>query len=244
MTDAPRRNALSFEMMTALRDAFVEVGATDTYVVVLAAEGPVFSAGHNLKDMVDITTEDSQALFTLAGELMTTMQSIPQPVIAKIQGVAAAGGLQLAVSCDLAVSVDTATFSLPGIKFGIFCHTPGVAVARTIGMKRVLELLLTGDAIDAAKAEAWGLINHAVPADELDATVTDLATRISQAGPAFGRTVGKRIFYRQIELDVAQAYDLTAGVLAEMAVGADAQEGVRSFVEKRKPVFTSTPQGV
>lgn len=243
LADPDTRNALSSDMMRELRDAFRAVGETESLVVVLAAEGRVFSAGHNLKEFIDIELDDAQEIFSLVAELMTTIQSIPQIVIAKVQGVAAAGGAQLAASCDLVVAAETATFSLPGVKVGIFCHTPNVAMTRNIGMKRAMELAMTGDAISAKKAEDWGLINYAVPAEDLDAKVAQLATAVATSGPAFARAVGKKIFYQQYDLTQAQAYELGARVLASVTVGRDAQEGVKSFAEKRAPNFVSTPLG-
>lgn len=243
LSDPDTRNALSSAMMRELRDTFLAVGATESLVVILAAEGRVFSAGHNLKEFREIELDDAQEIFSLVAELMTTIQSIPQIVIAKVQGVAAAGGAQLAASCDLIVASEAAKFSLPGVKVGIFCHTPNVAITRNIGMKRAMELAMTGNAIDAKKAEDWGLINYAVPAEEVDAKVAELAEAIISAGPAYARAVGKQIFYQQYELSQAQAYELSARVLAGVAVGRDAQEGVKAFAEKRAPQFVSTPLG-
>ena len=243
LSDPATRNSLSSAMMTELRDAFRTVGATETSVVILTAEGKVFSAGHNLKELQGIGLDDAQELFALVAELMTTIQSIPQIVIAKVQGIAAAGGCQLAVSCDLVVAANEVKFSLPGVKVGVFCHTPNVAVSRNIGMKRAMELAMTGDAISAQKAEDWGLINYAVSADELDAKTLELANAVINAGPVYARAVGKAVFYQQCELTQAQAYELGGRVLAATVVGRDAQEGVTSFAEKRAPEFISTSLG-
>lgn len=235
-----KRNALSLEVMTDLRAALRAAGESDTLAVVLAAEGPVFSAGHNFADMAGADLRKARELFELCTDLMTTIQSIPQPVIAKVHALATAAGCQLVASCDLAIAADTAGFAIPGGKAGLFCHTPLVAVARSMGRKRALELALTGDVIDAATAADWGLINHAVPADELDAAVADLVARVTR-GSAWSRSLGKATFYAQIDRDQASAYDLAVGVMASAALTDDAQEGIAAFLGKRPAAYTSRP---
>jgi len=235
-----KRNALSAEVMTDLLAAFEAAGKSESLAVVLAAEGPVFSAGHNFGDLAGADLAASRALFLLCTRLMETIQAIPQPVIAKVHALATAAGCQLVATCDLAVAADTAGFALPGGKGGLFCHTPLVAVARSIGRKRALELALTGDVIDAATAADWGLINRAVPAAQLDAAVADLVARVTR-GSAQGRAIGKRTFYDQIGLAQRPAYDLAIEVMSESALTEDAQEGIRAFLDKRPAAYTSLP---
>ncbi len=189
--------------MADLTEALREVGRSDALAVVLAAEGPVFSAGHNFGDMRGVDLREARDVFLQCTEMMTTIQQIPQPVIAKVHALATAAGCQLVASCDLAVAADTAGFAIPGGKGGLFCHTPLVAVSRNVGRKRALEMALSGDVIDAATAADWGLINHAVPADELDEAVATLVARVTR-GSAWSRTLGKRTFYAQVDLDQAQ----------------------------------------
>jgi enoyl-CoA hydratase/carnithine racemase len=164
-----KRNALSMTVMLELTEALRHVGSSDAHGVILAANGPVFSAGHNFADMAGTTLDDARQLFAVCTAMMDAVQSMPQPVVAKVHALATAAGCQLVATCDLAVAADTAGFAIPGGKGGLFCHTPLVAVARNIGRKRALEMALTGDTIDAATAADWGLINRVVPADELDA---------------------------------------------------------------------------
>lgn len=240
MTDPDHRNALSIAMMTALRDAIGEAGASDAQVIVLAGEGKAFSAGHDLKEMRGIDEGRAATLFRLVAELMEIIREVPQAVIAKVGGMAAAGGAQLAAACDLAIAAEDAKFALPGIKVGLFCHTPNVEISRNIAPKRAFELAVTGDPITAVEAAEWGLINRAVPTAELDDAVADLAARICAAGPAYSRAVGKRVFYQQLGIDRGQAYGLTTEILTELVPGREAQEGVTSFAEKRTPQFKST----
>ncbi|MDR2619510.1 MAG: enoyl-CoA hydratase/isomerase family protein [Propionibacteriaceae bacterium] len=236
-----KRNALSEAMMLEITAALWEVGASDALVVVLAANGPAFSAGHNLADLVGITLPQARKLFGVCVAMIETLQRIPQPVIAKVHAVAAAGGCQLVASCDLAVAAESASFSIPGIKRGLFCHTPLVAVSRNVGAKRALEMAFTGDAVSAKTAAEWGLINYAVPDAELDSAVATLAHRIIDDGSPYARGMGKKLFYDQIGVTQASAYDLAAEVVALNAVLPDAQEGFASFVEKRKPVYRMLP---
>lgn len=235
-----KRNALSFDVMTEVRDALWEAGSSDTLAVVLAAEGKVFSAGHNFGDMAGADLASTRALFERCVEMMDAVQQIPQPVIAKVHALATAAGCQLVATCDLAIAAQSAGFALPGGKGGLFCTTPLVAVGRNIGRKRALELALTGDPIDAETAADWGLINRAVPDAELDDAVTDLVARVTR-GSAYGRSMGKRAFYAQIGLDQPQAYAVALESMAAGATTADAQEGFAAFLEKRHPEFTSRP---
>jgi enoyl-CoA hydratase/carnithine racemase len=232
-----KRNALALDVMVALTDALAAVGDSDALGVVLAANGPVFSAGHNFGDMAGASLEDAQHLFEVCTEMMNTVQSIPQVVIARVHALATAAGCQLVASCDLAVAVESAAFAIPGGKGGLFCHTPLVAVSRNIGRKRALEMALTGDPIDAATAAEWGLINRAVPDDDLDDAVADLMRRATR-GSALSKALGKRTFYAQVGLDQAAAYRVAVEAMASAAMIDDAQEGFRAFLDKRHPEFT------
>jgi len=229
-----KRNALSHALMT---DLIAALKGVDGQVVVLEGAGPCFSAGHDLSEMTGKTMAFYLELFTVCTELMETLQSIPQPVIAKVHGIATAAGCQLVAACDLAVAEEGARFATPGVKIGLFCSTPMVEVSRAVGRKRALEMLLTGSPIDAPTAADWGLINRAVPAEGLDEAVNDLAVKIAAASPLVVG-MGKQAFHRQIELDKRQAYDLTKVVMSMNAMAGDAQEGICAFLEKRSPTWT------
>jgi len=231
-----KRNALALDVMKELTGAFEEVGATDALGVILAANGPVFSAGHNFADMKGAALTDARALFQVCTDMMNTVQAIPQPVVAKVHALATAAGCQLVATCDLAVAAEEASFAIPGGKGGLFCHTPLVAVARNIGRKRALEMALTGDPIDAQTAADWGLINKVVPADRLDEETWDLITRATR-GSAESKGLGKHGFYAQVDLDQNKAYAFATELMAAAAVTPDAQEGITSFLEKRKPSY-------
>lgn len=235
-----KRNALALDVMTELIQVFRDVAASPAVGVILAANGPVFSAGHNFADMVDATVERTRDLFTVCTVMMNTVQAMPQPVVAKVHALATAAGCQLVATCDLAVAADTATFAIPGGKGGLFCHTPLVAVARNIGRKRALEMALTGDPIDAATATDWGLINKAVQANDLDAVTLDLIRRATR-GSILSKAMGKQGFYGQIGLPQDQAYDFATELMATAAVTDDAQEGIASFLGKRHANFTQRP---
>ena len=237
---ADKRNALAMDVMLELTEAFRHVGSTDALGVILAANGPVFSAGHNFADMAGATLDEARRLFTVCTTMMDSVQSIPQPVVAKVHALATAAGCQLVASCDLAVAADTAGFAIPGGKGGLFCHTPLVAVARNIGRKRALEMALTGDVIDAATAADWGLINRAVPAEELDAATLDLITRATR-GSALSKAMGKQGFYGEIDLAQGRAYDFAVELMANAALTVDAQEGIAAFLGKRHATFTQHP---
>ncbi len=235
-----KRNALALDVMQELTLALQTVAKSDALGVILAANGPVFSAGHNFGDMAGATLEQARELFAVCTEMMTTVQAMPQPVIAKVHALATAAGCQLVATCDLAIAADTASFAIPGGKAGLFCHTPLVAVARNVSRKRALEMALTGDAIDATTAAHWGLINRAVPADQLDAAVLDLISRATR-GSALSKALGKRGFYSQVDLPQAQAYAFATELMATSAMTPDAQEGMRAFLEKRAAVYTQRP---
>jgi enoyl-CoA hydratase/carnithine racemase len=229
-----RRNALSLELMQELRSALEQAKGR---VVVIAGAGPAFSAGHDLTELADCEGDDAAELFDTCASLMTTVQSIPQPVIAKVHGVATAAGCQLVASCDLAIAETGARFATPGVRIGLFCSTPMVPLTRAIGPKRAMQMLLTGDLVDAATAVEWGLINDAVPADDLDAAVADLAARIATASPMV-LALGKRTFYEQVGVPQSDAYALAAKVMTENAATDDAHEGISAFLEKRPPTWT------
>ena len=231
-----RRNALSLEVMQALIAALDTIAGDPTVrVVVLEGNGPAFSAGHDLAELIQEPREEFyRELFSTCVALMARLHRIPQPVIAKVGGVATAAGCQLVAACDLAVASDTARFATPGVNIGLFCSTPMVPISRSIGRKRVLEMLLTGDMIDAATALDWGLVNRVVPPEQLDAATTALAERIVRASP-YVVALGKRAFYAQEAMDETEAYALTCGVMVENAQAADAAEGMHAFLEKRAP---------
>ena len=204
--------------------------------MILAANGPVFSAGHNFADMAGADLVAARRLFEVCTEMMDAVQAIPQPVVAKVHALATAAGCQLVASCDLAVAAEEAGFAMPGGKGGLFCHTPLVAVARNVGRKRALEMALTGDAIDAATAADWGLVNKVVPADRLDEATFDLISRATR-GSTMSKGLGKHGFYAQIDLEQPKAYAYAIELMAAAALTDDAQEGITAFLEKRKPAF-------
>lgn len=230
---AERRNALSLELMLELIRCLDDI-ATDPKirVVILAAAGKVFSAGHDLTEMTGRTVNDYRRIFDVCSELMQKIQSIPQPVIAQVQGIATAAGCQLVASCDLAVASEEASFATPGVKIGLFCTTPMVALSRAVGRKRAMEMLLTGRMVDARTAVEWGLINRAVPAAELPSETRKLACQVAEAS-SLTVTIGKQAFYSQIDLDQPKAYAYAKEVMTMNALAEDAQEGISAFLEKR-----------
>ncbi len=232
MNRPERRNALSLEHMRELTAAFRQVGESDARGVILAGNGPVFSAGHDFADMVGADLIAMRELLWTCTELMSTMQSLPQPVIARVHALATAAGCQLVATADLAVAAEGAGFATPGGKGGWFCHTPLVAVGRAVGRKQAMELAMTGDTIDAQTALQWGLINRVVPGDELDAATLDLLER-STRGSAMSKAVGKQVLYEQLGMDQDRAYAYAVEVMAATSQMADAQEGMASFLEKR-----------
>jgi enoyl-CoA hydratase/carnithine racemase len=236
-----KRNALAADVMRELTEALRDVGKSDANGVILAANGPVFSAGHDFGDMKDASLADARELLDVCTAMMNTIQEIPQPVVAKVHALATAAGCQLVASCDLAIAAESAGFAIPGGKGGVFCHTPLVAVARNLGRKRALEMALTGDVISAKTAAEWGLINRAVPDDELDAAVADLIRRATR-GSVLSKALGKRGFYAQVDLPQAEAYAYAMELMASTVVTPDGQEGINSFLEKRRPNFTQRAQ--
>ncbi len=230
-----KRNALSLELMEELIRALETVAAErEARTIVVEGAGPAFSAGHDLSEMVGRDLAFYQRLFDVCTVLMETIHRVPQPVIARVHGVATAAGCQLVAACDLAVAAETARFATPGVKIGLFCSTPMVPLSRAIGRKRALEMLLTGELIDAQRALEWGLVNQVVPEDALDRAVAELAEKIARSSPLVVG-IGKEAFYSQIELDEHRAYDLTKAVMAMNALAGDAQEGICAFLEKRPP---------
>jgi enoyl-CoA hydratase/carnithine racemase len=236
MNRPQRRNALSLEHMRELITAFGEVGNGDARGIVLAGNGPVFSAGHDFADMAGADLPAMRTLLTTCADLMTLIQQVPQPVVARVHGLATAAGCQLVATADLAVASENAGFAAPGGKGGWFCHTPMVAVARNVGRKRAAELAMSGDVIDAATALDWGLVNRVVPAAQLDSAVHDLLERVTR-GSAVSKGIGKQALYAQIDLDQPKAYAYAVEVMAATSQTPDAQEGMRAFLEKRKPVW-------
>lgn len=232
-----RRNPLSVRTMTELAATLRDLGGSgDVGAIVLRAEGPAFSAGHDLTEMLDRSLEDERHIFAVCTELMETVQEIPQPVIASVQGPALAAGCQLVATCDLAVASEKAVFGTPGVKIGLFCSTPMVAVSRAIGRKRALQMLMTGQVIDAVTAADWGLINEVVPPERVDGRARALAGQVALASPLTVK-IGKQGFYRQIDLPQREAYAEMSEVMATNAMACDAQEGMSAFLEKREPVW-------
>ena len=237
----PRRiNLLTAEMIDALQEALDETAREpQVRVVVLAGAGSGFCAGHDLREIRDLAVQPRiKALFDRCSGMMRTIQALPQPVIARVQGPAAAAGCQLVAQCDLAIASDTATFAMPGVTWGFFCSTPGVAVGRSLQRKHVLEMLLTGDSVDARTALAWGLVNRVVPACELDAAVADLALRIARKPPV-QLAAGKRAFYAQIDLGLERAYELAGEAIAEAFAHEEGRQGMDAFIGKRPPPGTT-----
>jgi enoyl-CoA hydratase/carnithine racemase len=232
-----RRNALSRDLMHAFLETLDIIGSdADVRTVIIAAGGPVFSSGHDLSEMIGRQESEYSDLFEICTRLMLRLSEIPQPVIAEVQGLATAAGCQLVASCDLAVAAEEARFAVPGVRVGLFCTTPMVPVVRAIGRKRAMQMLLTGDSIDARTAEAWGLVNQVVPASELRNATLALATKIA-ASSAHTVSIGKRAFYEQIGLADRYAYDRATATMTGNALSADAQEGMAAFLEKRQPVW-------
>ena len=235
------RNALSSGLMRALLDG-LEHAATDhaVRVIVIAASGPVFSAGHDLREMTEARADRDHgkerfaSLFTQCSKLMQTIVSHPRPIIAEVQGLATAAGCQLVASCDLAVAAETARFATPGVDIGLFCSTPMVALSRNLPRKQAMAMLLTGEMVEAKDAVAMGLINRTVPADKLRAETDALAAKIASKPYATVRT-GKHAFYQQLEMPLDKAYAYAAQVMTENMLHAEAQEGICAFLEKREP---------
>ena len=232
-------NALSTGLMKELTAELERQAARpEVRAIVLKGAGRAFSAGHDLKEMQDRTLDDERAIFAACNQLMATVQSVPVPVIAAPHGIATAAGCQLVATCDLAIASDDCRFATSGIKYGLFCSTPGVAVARNLSRKHALEMLLTGRFIDATTAERWGLINRAVPRERLDAEVMALVEELAKLS-RYALELGKTGFYRQVEMPQAAAYEIMAEAISCNAVAHDGQEGIAAFVEKRPAVWSS-----
>jgi enoyl-CoA hydratase/carnithine racemase len=235
------RNALSRGLMAALQGALDEAAADSSVrVVVVAADGPAFSSGHDLKEMTTHRADADKgkafyaALFAQCSRLMQTVVRHPKPVIAQVQGIATAAGCQLVASCDLAIAADTARFATPGVNIGLFCSTPMVALSRNVARKHAMEMLLTGEMIDAAEARRIGLINRIAAPNALEAETTKLAELIATK-PHGTLKIGKEAFYRQVEMNLADAYDYASQVMTTNMLAAEAEEGIGAFVEKREP---------
>ena len=230
-----RRNALSRGLIASLDAALQRTAAdSEVRVVVLAAEGTVFSSGHDLGEVREISDGDARKLFAECSEMMQRIRGLPQPVIARVQGMATAAGCQLAATCDLAVAAEGALFATPGVKIGLFCTTPMVPLVRSINPKLAMEMLLTGKPITAAQALAAGLVNRVVAAGELDRTIAEMTDAIVAASPATIR-IGKAAFYDQLHLDESEAYGRAVEVMSANMAHPDAREGIRAFLEKRQP---------
>ena len=233
-----RRNALSLKLLGELEAALTRIsGDADVRVVVIAGAGRVFCAGHDLSEMTGRTEADYRTLFSQCSVVMQTLRALPQPVIARVQGMATAAGCQLVASCDLAVAASEAEFATPGVKIGLFCTTPMVPLVRAVPAKLALEMLFTGAPISAEQALAAGLVNRVVPASRLDAAVQELSDAILGSSSEVLR-LGKAAFYDQLSCDEATAYERAVEIITENAIKADAQEGMRAFLEKRPPVWS------
>ncbi len=229
-------NLLTSEMIDALQAAFDAIAQDQSVrVVVLAAAGKGFCAGHDLKEIRALREQPKiEQMLMRCSRMMTTITQLPQPVIARVHGAAAAAGCQLVAQCDLAVASEAAKFAAPGVTWGFFCSTPGVALARNLPRKRAMEMLLTGDLIDAQTAQQWGLVNRVVPADQLDAEVSKLAAHIATK-PRATVAAGKRAFYEQVQCDLARAYELAGHTIAASFAHEEGREGMDAFIDKRAP---------
>jgi enoyl-CoA hydratase/carnithine racemase len=236
MNRPARRNSLSYEHLSELLAAFEEAGRSSASGIVLAGEGPVFSAGHDFGDVSSRDLLGVRELLQLCTSLMNTIQSVPQVVVARVHGLATAAGCQLVASCDLAVAAESAGFALPGGKGGWFCHTPAVPVARSVGRKRLMEMVLTGDVVDALTALDWGLVNRVVPDDQLDQAVDHLLMRATR-GSRTSKAIGKQTIYAQLDRPEADAYAIALEVMASASQLPGAREGMAAFLEKRPPVW-------
>lgn len=233
-----RRNALSLGLMRELIARLDGIAAEgEIRAVILAASGKVFCSGHDLSEMTGGSVTEYRTLFDVCAQLMEKIQSIPQPVIAEVQGVATAAGCQLVATCDLAVASEQAAFATPGVKIGLFCTTPMIALTRAVGRKRAMEMLMTGRMVDAATAADWGLVNRVAPVAELSTETRRLAAQVADAS-SFTVGLGKQAFYTQIDLDQPKAYAYAKEVMTMNSLAADAQEGISAFLEKRVPCWT------
>jgi enoyl-CoA hydratase/carnithine racemase len=231
-----RRNALSLELMLELIDCLDKIAASDARAVILQAAGKVFSSGHDLNELIHGTIGEYRHLFDVCTQLMAKIQSIPQPVIAQVQGIATAAGCQLVATCDLAIASSEAKFATPGVTNGLFCSTPMVALTRAVGRKRAMEMLLTARMIDAETAADWGLVNRVVAPEALAEETRKLACDIAGRS-SLTVSIGKQAYYAQIELDQPRAYAYAKEVMSMNAAAQDAQEGITAFLEKRSPCW-------
>ena len=239
LNNPSRRHALSSEVLAALKERLGSIGEDSTVkVVVLKSEGPVFSSGHDLREMVGSDEESYTCIFAECTEVMEAIRLLPQPVIAQVQGLATAAGCQLVATCDLAVASEDAGFCTPGVQIGLFCSTPAVALSRAVSSKHAMEMLLTGIPISAKTALDWGLVNRVVSSELLEDTVMQLARHIARAS-SYTLAVGKQAFYRQLQVDRPQAYEMAQRTMVENLLADDAQEGITAFLEKREPQWTS-----
>ena len=237
-----RRNPLGLAVLRDLISAVTGLGADPAVrVIVVSGTPPAFSAGHDLAEMVDRPDDFYEELFDVCCELMAAIRDVPQPVVAAVDGIATAAGCQVVAACDLVVATERSRFATPGVRIGLFCSVPMVPLSRAIGRKRALEMLLTGDPIDAATAAEWGLVNRVVPAGELREAVADLAGRIGRSSAGV-LAIGKRAFYEQLDRAEPEAYEYTRQVMAANAAMDDAQEGIGAFLEKRPPVWPAPSQ--
>jgi enoyl-CoA hydratase/carnithine racemase len=236
--DAPeRRNPLSTATLRELGKALDDAAGSDALAVVLASTGSVWSTGHDLREMSTLDEDGLRELFTTCTAVMRRIETLPQPVIARVHALATAAGCQLVASCDLAVAGASARFAAPGGKGGLFCHTPMVAIARNVGRKRALELALSGDEIDADTAADWGLVNRVVPDEDLDGAVADLVRRVTR-GSRSSKALGKQTLYAQMDRTMDDAYELAIDVMTRNAATGDGAEGIAAFAQKRHPRFT------
>ena len=239
LNNPDRRNSLSSRLLAELKDNLDDIHDDSTVrVVVIRSQGPAFSSGHDLNELVNRDTESYTILFAACTSVMEAIRLSPKPVIAEVQGIATDAGCQLVAACDLAIASETALFATPGVQIGLFCTTPGVAVSRAVRTKKAMEMLLTGTPITAAEAVEYGLINRAVPEDKLKEEVEELARAISGAS-AYTLALGKSAFYRQREMDIPAAYEMAEKVMVENLLAADAHEGITAFLEKRTPHWTT-----
>lgn len=240
MNRPERLNVLTLAMLEALTEAFDNVGSSDATGIVLGGKGRLFSAGHDFGEMLDQDLDTVRHLFDVCATLMATMQAVPQPVVARVQGLATGAGCQLVACADLAIASCDAAFCAPGGRGGLFCTTPMVAIGRTLSRKRALEMAMSGDPIDAATAESWGLVNEVVEVDDLDAATVRLLARVTR-GSTVSKALGKRAFYEQMDMAQRSAYEYASEVMAVASQSPDAQEGIRAFIEKRPPQWSGAP---
>ena len=239
LNNPSRRHALSSEVLAALKDRLERIKEDSTIkVAILKSDGPVFSSGHDLREMVGSDEESYTCIFAECTEVMEAIRMLPQPVIAQVQGLATAAGCQLAATCDLAVASEDSGFCTPGVQIGLFCSTPAVALSRAVSPKHAMEMLLTGIPISAKTAQEWGLVNRVVPADQLEDTVMQLARHIARAS-SYTLAIGKQAFYRQLQVDWPAAYEMAQRTMVENLLAYDAQEGITAFLEKREPEWAN-----